>query len=97
MRRPQFEAPDTFGGADKGGPKERNASGRSLCDGSGRRFFRRSVRDKESVGIIGFGVKIRPFPLLAVLFLVLESAFLCLDDRSGLISTKLMTLLSNSF
>jgi hypothetical protein len=60
MRQPEFEALDTLEAPIRERPKEGNASGRSLCDGSGRRFFCRVERDKEGVRLIGFGVEVRP-------------------------------------
>jgi hypothetical protein len=100
MRQPEFEALDTLEApireGPKEGPKEANASGRNLCDGSGRRFFCRVERDKEGVRIIGFGVEVQAIPSCSF-FWSLRSEFLCLNDRSSLISTKLMTFLSDSF
>jgi hypothetical protein len=58
MRQPEFEALDTLEAPIRERPKG-DASGRSLCDGSGRRFCR-VERDKEGVRIIGFGVEVRP-------------------------------------
>jgi hypothetical protein len=52
MRHPELEALDISEAPIREVPKKGDASGRSLCDGSGRRFFRRIERDKESVGVI---------------------------------------------
>ena len=63
MRHPEFEALDTLEALIRKIPKEENASGRSLCDRSGRRFFRcmERERDKESMGIIELEDKTTPF------------------------------------
>jgi hypothetical protein len=60
MRQPEFEALDTLEAPIRERPKEGNASGRSLCDGSGKDSFSPVERDKEGVRIIGFGVEVRP-------------------------------------
>jgi hypothetical protein len=48
MRHPEFEALDTLEALIRKIPKEENASGRSLCDRSGRRFFRCMERERET-------------------------------------------------
>ncbi|KAE9371467.1 hypothetical protein N431DRAFT_441468 [Stipitochalara longipes BDJ] len=70
MRHPELEALDALEAPIRKVPKEGDASGRRLCDRSGRRFFRRIERDKESMGIIGLGAEITPF--LAILLALKE-------------------------
>ena len=79
MRRPELAAPVILEAPIRKESKKENASGRTLCDGSGRIFFRRIERDKESVGIIGSTSKSsHSYPF----FPSLEEIFLCLPGRS---------------
>jgi hypothetical protein len=61
MRHPELETLDIWEVPIREVPKEGDASGRSLCDGSGRRFFRRLGRHRESARVIELGTEARPF------------------------------------
>ncbi|KAH8792897.1 hypothetical protein F5882DRAFT_376568 [Hyaloscypha sp. PMI_1271] len=77
MRQPEFEALDTLEAPIRERSKEGYASGRSLCDGSGRRFFFAALRETkkphfDEINDIPFGFLLRWHPACAMIVMMSE-------------------------